>query len=75
MSEKTITTDDVEHLPHIVILRTNGAVEHVVEFDCGRKAHSFAIDAAARDACGEIIVCVRVRTLESMAHKLRHQTN
>lgn len=69
------TTDDVEDIPHLVILRTNGRVLRVEEFKCGTDAHVAATRMMLADEAGEIIVCMRVRTLESGAHAFRHTRN
>lgn len=45
-----LTTDDIEHMPHIVILRTNGRVIGMYEFKSGSEAHVFATKAAIDNA-------------------------
>jgi len=67
-----ITTDDLAHLPHIVILENEGELK-LVEFDAGQmhQAHILAQDHIMNNG-GRAIVAARVRQCGDFTYLCTH---
>lgn len=65
MSHQSLSTDDIAHMPHIVIVESAEGIR-VIEFDRGQmmlaheKAREIALDARFN---GRVIVAMRVRQI------------
>ena len=60
---REITTDDINHLPHLVIVKRAGESRwDVIEHENGESAHASVYDFMHQDV-ERVIVCARIRTL------------